>query len=84
MRKFCANTCLVLVLVLIFSIGFAAPGFAAIGQSDNKSQKHGVLGQIAPKFESVEWVGGAGNKIEPVQISDYKGKVVYLLFFQDW
>ncbi len=79
MRKFCINSFLVLILVLIFEIGFAA-----VGNLEDKSQKYGVLGKIAPEFKSVEWVDKDGKKNEPIQISDYKGKVVYLLFFQDW
>ncbi len=68
-----------LILVVMFSTGVATNVY-----SDGTLQKYGILGQTAPEFKAVEWVDKEGNKIDPVQISDYKGKVIYILFFQDW
>lgn len=44
----------------------------------------GILGQAAPELKLNTWIDGNGKKIAPIQLSDYRGKVVYLYFFQDW
>ena len=30
------------------------------------------------------WIDGNGKPMDPVSLKDYRGKVVYLYFFQDW
>ncbi len=30
------------------------------------------------------WIDGRGEKTAPIQIRAYRGKVIYLYFFQDW
>ena len=44
----------------------------------------GILGQSAPELNLTIWIDGNGKKTESIHISDYRGKVVYLYFFQDW
>ena len=44
----------------------------------------GLLGQPAPELNLSTWIDGNGKKTEAVRLSDYRGKVVYLYFFQDW
>ncbi len=44
----------------------------------------GILGQAAPELNLSTWIDGNGQKTESVQLSDFRGKVVYLYFFQDW
>ena len=44
----------------------------------------GILGRHAPELNLSTWIDGNGKKIESVRLSDYRGKVVYLYFFQDW
>ena len=44
----------------------------------------GILGQPAPELNLSTWIDGNGEKIESVRLSDFRGKVVYLYFFQDW
>ncbi len=79
MRKTWTHFFLVLILILVFSVGAVSSAY-----SEDKSQKYGILGQVAPEFKSVEWVDKDGKQIDPIQVSDYSGKVIYLLFFQDW
>lgn len=44
----------------------------------------GIQGQPAPELAGVEWVDASGKKTDPEILAGYRGKVVYLLFFQDW
>ncbi len=67
------------MLILMFMVGIV---FNA--HSQEGPRRYGILGQIAPEFKSIDWVNKEGKNIEPIQLSDYKGKVVYILFFQDW
>lgn len=44
----------------------------------------GILGQQAPNLNLNNWINGDGKKIDAVKLSAYRGKVIYLYFFQDW
>ena len=44
----------------------------------------GILGRTAPELELETWIDGNGAEVEPIRLEDYRGKVVYLYFFQDW
>ena len=44
----------------------------------------GIMGQPAPELNLSTWIDGNGKKTESVNLADYRGKVVYLYFFQDW
>jgi hypothetical protein len=44
----------------------------------------GILGQPALELNLYTWIDGNGKKAESIGLSDYRGKVVYLYFFQDW
>ena len=44
----------------------------------------GILGQPAPELNLSTWIDGNGDKAESIRLSDYRDKVVYLYFFQDW
>ena len=46
--------------------------------------QYGILGQLAPELNLSNWINGNGKKTESIRLSDYRGKVVYLYFFQDW
>ena len=49
------------------------------------SESHlGILGQQAPNLNLNNWINGDGKKISLVRLSAYRGKVIYLYFFQDW
>ena len=44
----------------------------------------GILGQQAPDLNLNTWINADGKKIDPIQLSAYRGKVIYLYFWQDW
>ena len=44
----------------------------------------GIEGQMAPELNLSNWIDGNGKKTNSIELSDYRGKVVYLYFFQDW
>ena len=46
--------------------------------------QYGILGRQAPELELDSWIDGNGKPMDPVRLKDYRGKVVYLYFFQDW
>lgn len=48
------------------------------------STGYGIQGQMAPEFNLTHWIDGRGQKTEPISLADFRGKVVYLYFFQDW
>lgn len=45
---------------------------------------YGIVGQTAPELRLTNWIDGNGEAIAPIHLSRYRGKVVYLYFFQDW
>jgi uncharacterized protein YqjF (DUF2071 family) len=44
----------------------------------------GILGQAAPELNLSTWIDGKGEKTQSLRLRDFRGKVVYLYFFQDW
>lgn len=46
--------------------------------------QYGILGQPAPELNLSDWIDGNGKKTESIRLSDYRGKVIYLYFWQDW
>jgi hypothetical protein len=71
-------------IILVFGIfGF----FVQIGggiQKLSASTHYGIEGRRAPEIHLNSWIDGNGRSIEPIRLSEYRGKVVYLYFFQDW
>ena len=53
-------------------------------QSVSASTQYGILDQQAPELGLDTWIDGNGKPMDPVKLSDYRGKVIYLYFFQDW
>ena len=45
---------------------------------------YGIQGETAPSLTAQAWVDTEGNPGQPFNLEDHRGKVVYLLFFQDW
>ncbi len=52
------------------------------GQSTQK-RKHGIAGQQAPNWAVSQWHQLPDGKSK-LDVGDYKGKVLYLYFFQSW
>ena len=48
------------------------------------STQYGILGQPAPEIELETWIDGNGKPMDPLKLEDYRGKIIYLYFFQDW
>jgi hypothetical protein len=46
--------------------------------------QYGILGKPAPELNLSDWIDGNGKKTESIRLSDYRGKVIYLYFWQDW
>jgi len=53
-------------------------------QTASANTQYGILGQQAPGLELDTWIDGNGKPMDPVKLTDYRGKVIYLYFFQDW
>jgi len=53
-------------------------------QTVSASTQYGILGRQAPELELNTWIDGSGKPMDPVKLGDYRGKVIYLYFFQDW
>jgi hypothetical protein len=70
---------------LLFLIGgfFDSNTLLGIPTASAKTQ-YGIQGQPAPQLNLSDWIDGNGEKTESIRLSDYRGKVVYLYFFQDW
>ena len=53
-------------------------------QTASANMQFGILGQQAPELNLTTWIDGAGNPMDPIKLNDYRGKVIFLYFFQDW
>jgi hypothetical protein len=83
------------VLMVFFSVSvwmlpllgvkrFSVPN-AIIGMQTAWAKAHyGIQGQTAPELRLDTWIDGNGQKAVPIYLNDYRGKVVYLYFFQNW
>ena len=82
----CASLALMgtgLILLSISSSVVDRLGALAIKPASASGQL-GILGQQAPELELNSWVDGNGKPMDPIKLRDYRGKVIYLYFFQDW
>ncbi|NNL75991.1 MAG: hypothetical protein HKO68_06625 [Desulfobacterales bacterium] len=52
-------------------------------QNASADEELGILGQPAPEIKPDTWVDENGKEAEPIHLKDYRGKIVYLYFFQD-
>ena len=53
-------------------------------KSASADVQYGIQGQQAPELNLTTWIDGDGRQIDPIKLSNYRGKVIYLYFFQDW
>lgn len=53
-------------------------------QSASARSYYGILGSQAPELDLDTWIDGQGKKMAPIHLDAYRGKVIYLYFFQDW
>ncbi len=53
-------------------------------QTASAATRYGILGQQAPELNLSTWIDGDGKQIEPIRLGTFRGKVIYLFFFQNW
>lgn len=70
---------------LLFLVGIFFGSSTLLKIPNASADAHlGILGQLAPELDLSTWIDGNGQKIKSIRLSDYRDKVVYLYFFQDW
>ena len=83
--KYTIMTTLALVGALLFLVSHiydsSTPFEISTASADSRLD---ILGQPAPELNLSTWIDGNGQKTESVRLNDFRGKVVYLYFFQDW
>lgn len=72
------------LFLFILAVGFYFPAGSLPVPIASASAGYGIQGQMAPELNLSNWIDGNGHKTDPVNLGDYRGKVVYLYFFQDW
>lgn len=83
--KYTKLTILCLIFTIMFLIGRFLGPYIPIAIPNASADAHlGIRGQPAPELNLSTWIDGNGKQIESVRLADYRGKVVYLYFFQDW
>ena len=73
-----------LIFFLFVMINFSNSDFPYGIQSAFASSQYGILGQQAPELNLNNWIDRDGNPTASIRLNDYRGKVIYLYFFQDW
>ena len=72
-------------LILLSGVSSMLDPHAMFGiQTASASTQYGILGRQAPELELNTWIDGNGKPMDPVKLKDYRDKVIYLYFFQDW
>lgn len=49
-----------------------------------QSYNYGIAGQQAPNWTIEQWIDADGQPTDPIELADYKGKVLILFGFQSW
>jgi len=73
-----------LVLLLIILMGLSVSEVFYETRFASASSHLGILGRPAPELNLNNWIDADGEQRAPIQLSDNRGKVIYLYFFQDW
>ena len=73
-----------LAALMIFLISLSAAQGPLEIQLASANSHLGILGRPAPELNLDNWIDADGNRMEPIRLGDFRGKVVYLYFFQDW
>ena len=71
-------------LLLFLTIGFLMSNTLFETPAASAAAPYGIQGHAAPELNLSDWIDGNGRKTDAIRLSDYRGKVVYLYFFQDW
>jgi hypothetical protein len=84
-RIFAAGAFIGILLFLLSVMDGMLPSRTPTGILTARAESHlGILGQQAPRLNLNNWINGDGEKIAPIRLSAYRGKVIYLYFWQDW
>ena len=79
------NRLLIIGMILLFGVVSMSDNPAPPGlQMASASNQYGILGRKAPELGLNTWIDGDGKPMDPIEIGDYRGKVIYLSLFQDW
>ena len=54
------------------------------GMQTAAARQYGIQGQQAPALNLTTWIDARGLASDPIELAQYRGKVIYLYFFQDW
>jgi hypothetical protein len=87
MKKAIYSVAVLLVgwLILLSGVNSLFYNGTTIGlQTASANTQYGILGLQAPELELNTWIDGDGKPMDPIKLRDYRGKVIYLYFFQDW
>ncbi len=68
-------------MLLVAMVVAAVTAMPEISTSQQRS--YGILGHKAPAWQVDEWYN-LGDDVERIDVSDFKGKIVYLFGFQSW
>ena len=72
-------------LILPYGMNYFFDSSDSIGfQTASAKTQYGILGRQAPELNLNTWIDGDGKQMDPVKLKDYRGKVIFLYFFQDW
>jgi len=71
MKILCASMVLLGAGLILLSLNFGM-------QTASANTQYGILGQQAPGLELDTWIDGNGKPMDPVKLTDYRGKVIYL------
>ncbi len=89
-RKWKPAICAVIILIGVWAIlpigmSYLFDSGDTIGLRPALAEmQYGILGQLAPELNLTNWIDGDGKPMDPVKLNDYRGKVIFLYFFQDW
>ena len=72
-----------LIFITSFLHSFDLDSLTGIKTASAKT-RYGIEGLEAPELNLENWIDGNGKPIKTIKLSDYRGKVIYMYFFQDW
>lgn len=73
------------VFIIMSCVGQSKESFNLItSKMNNRKNSYGIEGDKAPEWNIKQWVDGEGKPINPINLSDYKGKFKVIYCFQSW
>ncbi len=73
-----------LLLAAAAAVFCASFAIGADGGNSMSQQRYGILGLAAPEINLSNWIDAAGQPTDRILLSQLRGKVIYLYFFQHW